>query len=138
MARRGQKNAPPVVLRAPLATTLYEFAKPMLDTMPTPRRLPHMKAAMSLAMLAWNLPVIERDGDATLAAEYRAMVDAELTDKPALAKSLVAAMLATRLEKFGDDDRVIGSIDVVTEGGQIRLLAMESQVHGAPAPIDTF
>ena len=136
MARRGLKNAPSVTLRAPLATTLFAFAKPMLDTMPMPRRLPHMKAAMALAMLAWNLPILERDGDPKLAAEYRAMVDAELADKPALAKALVAAMMATRLVDFADDPRVVGSVDVVAEGAQIRVLATESEIQTAPEPFE--
>ncbi len=134
VARRGQKNAPSSAQppRAPISTVLFVFAKPMLDTMPTPRRLPHMKAAMALSLLAWNLPILERDGDATLAGEYRAMVDAELADKPAMAKALVAQMMATRLAEFGDDARVIGSVDVIADGKEIRILATESNVSDEP------
>jgi hypothetical protein len=126
VARRGQKK-PAVTEPAPMSTRLFEFAKPMLDTMPLPLRLPHMKAAMSLAMLAWNLPILERDGDAKLAAEYRTMVDVELATKPAFARALVASMMASRLARFPDDDRLVGSVDVIQDGTEIRILTSESR-----------
>ncbi|MBI2393628.1 MAG: hypothetical protein HYV09_28880 [Deltaproteobacteria bacterium] len=113
----------------PISVTLFEFATPMTDTMPVPRKLAHLKAAMALAQLAWNLPILERSGDPALAKEYRAMAEAELATKPALARELVAQMMKSRLTRYARDERLVTFVDVVEDGAELRILATDSHVR---------
>lgn len=112
----------------PISSVLFDFAKPMMDSMPTPRKLAHVRAAMALAQLAWNLPMLERKGDPALAKEYRAKTDAELATKPAVARELVATMMKTRLTRFGSDERLVRFVDVVEEGEEIRILVTDASL----------
>ena len=112
----------------PISTALFDFAKPMMDTMPTPRKLAHVRAAMALAQLAWNLPMLERKGDPELAKEYRKKTDAELATKPDVARGLVATMMKTRLTRFGSDERLVLFVDVVEEGDEIRILVTDASL----------
>lgn len=112
----------------PIAVTLFEFARPMTDTMPVPRKLAHLKAAMALAQLAWNLPILERSGDPSLAREYRTKTEAELATKPAVARELVAQMMKSRLTRYGKDERLVTFVDVVEEGKDLRIVASDAHV----------
>jgi hypothetical protein len=109
----------------PISSALFEFARPMMSTMPTPRKLAHVRAAMALAQLAWNLPLLERKGDPALAKAYREKTEAELATKPELARDLVAQMMKSRLTRFGSDERLVTFVEVVQDGEEIRILATD-------------
>lgn len=110
----------------PISSALFDFAKPMMDSMPTPRKLAHVRAAMALAQLAWNLPLLEKKGDPALAKSYREKTNVELEKKPAAARELVAHMMKTRLARFGGDERLVKFVDVVQDDEEIRILATDA------------
>ncbi len=115
----------------PMSAALFEFAKPMMDTMPVPRKLAHVRAAMALAQLAWNLPLLERRADRAIAADYRARTEAELATKPAAARALVAQMMTTRLTRFAADERLVKFVEVIEDGEEIRILATDAALADA-------
>jgi hypothetical protein len=127
IARKIDKNARAAAAPLPpISSALFEFAKPMMDSMPTPRKLAHVRAAMALAQLAWNLPLLERKGDPSAAKAYREKTDAELAKKPAAARELVSQMMKTRLARFANDERLVKFVEVVQDDEEIRILATDA------------
>jgi hypothetical protein len=122
----GKKERAAATPLPPISSALFELAKPMMDSMPTPRRLAHVQAAMALAQLAWNLPLLEKKGDPAVAKRYREMVDGQLSTKPAAARELVAQMMKIRLARLGDDERLVRFVEVVQDGEEIRILATDA------------
>lgn len=123
----GKKTPAPL---PPISAALFELAKPMMDSMPTPRKLPHVRAAMALAQLAWNLPLLERSAS-PIANDYRARTDRELATKPAAARALVAQMMKARLTQFAADQRLVRFVEVIEDGTEIRILATDASLADA-------
>lgn len=126
-----KKNDAAAAPLPPISARLFEFAGPMLDTMPVPRKLAHVRAAMALAALAWNLPMLERGAAADVAVAYRLRVEAELRTKPPLARDLALQMMKHRLTRFGDDERLVRFVEVIEEGEGLRVLASDLSLADA-------
>ncbi|MGZ3421400.1 MAG: hypothetical protein ACXVEF_17485 [Polyangiales bacterium] len=125
LRKKDQAASEPI---PPISAALFEFARPMMSTMPQPRKLAHVRAAMALAQLAWNLPLLERKGDPAVAKAYREKTEAELATKPMLARDLVAQMMKTRLTRFGNDERLVKFVEVLQDDEEIRILATDASL----------
>ncbi len=103
-----------------LSATILEFAMPITSTMPTPPRRKDMEAAMKLAQIAWNLPLVrQHEANSELAAQWDALA-------PRLAPAIHAildSMMTTRRTAFGHDPR-FATVEVrVNEEGEVSVYA---------------
>ncbi len=101
---------------------MLQFAKPLFDTLPTLPRHEETKVFLSIATIAWNLPILEQDRS-TEAPKHRAMLASAMAGaSPEIAEAL-SAMLQARVTTYGADPR-FGFLEVTDNGdGNARIIA---------------
>jgi hypothetical protein len=91
---------------AAISDTLMAFARPLLDLVPEPPTAERVRPMMTLAVVAWNLPIYVRERRAE-AAGMRAALDEALAGAPKSTRDLVADRMIARLTKHAADPRTV-------------------------------
>jgi hypothetical protein len=100
---------------ATLGDTLLGFAGPLLQLVPSPPEVARVRIVMSLAAIAWNLPIHVRAGRPDAAAS-RARLAEGIAELGPRAKEAVADLMIARLTKYGADARTV--VVEVRAGGE--------------------
>jgi len=96
-----------------LSEVLLEFAEPLIVTARTQE---DFKAAVEIAILAWNLSFLPADERATFLKESISSLSGARNDLPFEAEQCIQMLLARQQALFADDRRIV----------------IEHQISGAP------
>jgi hypothetical protein len=120
--RPGKAGSPRASAALPdLSEVFLEFAQPLLAVVAEPRKLALVQAALNLALLTWNLPMLERMGQA---ADIRALYVERMARQPE-AKILVDLMMTMRLARWGHDPRIVARVDVQGDASELQIFVVE-------------
>jgi hypothetical protein len=80
-----------------------EFAQPLLDLDPSglPQDLQSMRSVLEIAMLCWNVPVMERFSSGTTGLHARREIDRAFQHAPAAVREAIRERLHARTTQFG-------------------------------------
>ena len=112
---RAPRTPPTAAPSAKLPETLIAFAKPLLDLVPAPPTADRVRTMMTLATIAWNLPIYVRAGRPD-AADFRATLAAGLAEAGPRAKVIVADLMIARLTRHAAEARTV--VVTVRAGGE--------------------
>jgi hypothetical protein len=131
--RTGEDVAPPAWVLGigaegwPRAShSILVLSHPARDLLPDDHDEVLARAAISLAVVAWNLPIFEEPG-ADWAGDLREDILEAARRIPALdpdTRAVFAEMLAVRRTRFAYDPRAIQVLSVQVEGENIRVQAV--------------
>ena len=123
--RRSLRDSLPievVPLRlAKMSDTLLEYAGPLINALPDDAGLEELKRVLQLAAVVWNA-VVEEDGDVDEAA-LNLVADMKSKLQVTPPEAVIEWLADRRVFRFGDDPRVVLSLDVVRDGDRMRVLA---------------
>jgi len=123
--RRSLRDSLPievVPLRlAKMSDTLLEYAGPLINALPDDTGLEELKRVLQLAAVVWNA-VVEEDGDVDEAA-LNLVADMKSKLQVTPPEAAIEWLADRRVFRFGDDPRVVLSLDVVRDGDRMRVLA---------------
>ncbi len=123
--RRSLRDSLPievVPLRlAKMSDTLLEYAGPLINALPDDTGLEELKRVLQLAAVVWNA-VVEEDGDVDEAA-LNLVADMKSKLQVTPPEAVIEWLADRRVFRFGDDPRVVLSLDVVRDGDRMRVLA---------------
>ncbi len=123
--RRSLRDSLPievVPLRlAKMSDTLLEYAGPLINALPDDAGLEELKRVLQLAAVVWNA-VVEEDGDVDEAA-LNLVADMKSKLQVTPPEAAIEWLADRRVFRFGDDPRVVLSLDVVRDGDRMRVLA---------------
>jgi len=88
-----------------------------------------MQSVMTLATIAWNLPMLEGQEEA---GELKQMYDLLLARLEPILRAALRGMLEARSELWGYDRRLVSEVEVVEHGGELSVHAV------ATARLPTF
>jgi uncharacterized cupin superfamily protein len=112
-----------------ISASLLTFASPLLDTLPQPRQVEHLRHAVNIAMIAWNLPIMEHQ---KRGAEMRALYERHMQLAPPAIKALLDRMMSDRMARWGHDPRLVGEIDVRRDGDELIVNVTARLFRGEP------
>jgi len=100
-----------------------DFAEPILDAIPGEPTIEFVRAALALATVAWNLPLLEDQGDAGEFAQARQDLERTLAAAPPAAAALLERMMQDRRKRYKADTRIINDFKVKLDGDAILVTA---------------
>jgi hypothetical protein len=143
----AKKSPAPVLLKMPLdpSATLesgkysemfLEFAQPLLDLDPSgpPQDLRAMRSILQIAMLCWNLPVMERCSGGTAALGARHEFESAFQHLPTLVRRAIRDRLQARTTQFGAVPIYLAVRLEGTDLTNARLVAEARMPAPAPRP----
>jgi hypothetical protein len=101
---------------------MLQFAQPLLDALPSPPSIDHLRQLMMIVTVAWNLPLYEQR-KMPEAAAHRATFSVMLMQMPPEIAHILSTMLTSRVTTYAHDPR-LGFAEVVEDGaGQAKIVA---------------
>jgi hypothetical protein len=88
-----------------ISETLIAFAQPLVQALEGPPSIEQLRSIMTLAMIAWNLPVYERIGDPEGVAMREMFNDAIAQVEPEV-RQVMSDLMYARLTRFAHDPRL--------------------------------
>ena len=113
-----------------LSDTLLDFAMPLLQAIPGQPTEEFVRAALTLATVAWNLPILKEHGAAGEFAQLRRDLELTLDAAPPAAAAMIDRMMAERRTTHAADPRVITEFKVKLDGDAVELTAHGAMVGG--------
>ena len=106
-----------------LSAIIIEFAKPLLAHLPTdPPRIDDLRKVMTVATIAWSLPILQRRDDEE-AAQLRSLFEQQMALVGPDLRRIIHQMMQLRITRYGHGPR-IGTFDVVADGaGRAKIVA---------------
>jgi hypothetical protein len=106
-----------------LSDTLMDFAEPILNAIPGEPTIEFVRAALTLATVAWNLPLLEDQGGAAEFGQARQDLERTLAAAPPAAAALLERMMQDRRKRYKTDTRLINDFKVKLDGDAILVTA---------------
>jgi len=97
-----------------MSETMLEFARPLLDQLPSPPPIELVRQVMTIATVAWNLPIHEQR-NSPVAKSFRASYDAAMVQMPPEIGTILSGLMYARLTTYAKDPRL--AFVEVTDGG---------------------
>jgi len=121
---RSKQPAAPAAADLPkLSDVLMDFAAPLLDMIPGEPSAEFVQAALGLAMVAWNLPLLKERGNAGQFDELRQDLQRTLDTAPPAAGAMLERMMRERGKKYAADARLITDFKVKIDGDAVLVTA---------------
>ena len=108
-----------------LSAIIIEFAKPLLAAAPgrePPLRIDDLRKVMTVATIAWSLPILQRRDDEE-AAQLRSLFEQQMALVGPDLRRIIHQMMQLRITRYGHGPRS-GTFDVVADGaGRAKIVA---------------
>jgi hypothetical protein len=116
-----------------MADVLVEFVRPVLELAPGPLTAQRLRTLLHTATACWNAAVHEQRPDSPASvASLREFHDG-LSRAPSGVRGMTDALLARKRELFAHDQRLVASVEVKDENGELRVVALSERLEGPPA-----
>jgi len=89
--------------------------------MPNPPSERDMQSVMTLATIAWNLPMLEGQGEG---GDLKQMYDLLIVRLEPIIGMALRGMFEARSELWGYDRRLVSEVEVVEQGGELSVHAV--------------
>lgn len=129
-ARTKTATAPAAVELPKLSDVLMDFAAPLLDMIPGEPTTEFVQAALGLAMVAWNLPLLKEHGNAGEFDQLRLDLQRTLDTAPPAAGAMLDRMMRERSQKYAADPRLITNFKVKLDGDAVLVTAFGTVLGG--------
>jgi hypothetical protein len=128
---RSKEPVVPAAVELPkLSDVLMDFAAPLLDMIPGDPSGEFVQAALGLAMVAWNLPLLKEKGNAGQFDELRQDLQRTLDTAPPAAGAMLERMMRERSKKYAADPRLITDFKVKMDGDAVLVTAYGTILGG--------
>ena len=109
------------VPQTPISEVLLEYVSPLVHKLLLAGRIEQLRKVLELAVIVWNA-MLETAGEPDdKARRMVANMQSKFRTPPPVA--VVDWLALRRIFRYGDDPRRIASVDVVSEGDRIRVVA---------------
>jgi hypothetical protein len=105
-----------------MSETLVDYARPLTDRLPADHTLEELKATIVFAAALWDTVDVQGIRDAVV--HLSTNMPPRLRVPAPKGMAIIRRMLTRKDESFGDDHRLALDVDVVREGGEIRVKAI--------------
>src|SRR4051812_8850530 len=105
-----------------MSETLADYARPLTDQLPADHTLEELKATIVFAAAVWD--IVDAQGIRDAVVYLSSKVPPRLRVPAGKALAVIRRMLTRKNESFGDDHRLALDVDVIREGGEIRIKAI--------------
>jgi hypothetical protein len=107
-----------------------DFAMPLLDAIPGEPTEEFVRAALMLAMVAWNLPILKEHGTAGDFSQLRRDLELTLDAAPPAAAAQLERMMKERRTTHAADPRLITDFKVKLDGDAVLVTAKGTILGG--------
>jgi len=105
-----------------MSDTIVELARPLIDRLPADPPVEELKLVLTFASFVWNCVLQGADPHELVLPNSQAVLDI-LGLSGAEAKEAVDDLVRRKNETFADDERLVMSVHVYREGGELRIIA---------------